>query len=193
MTVIGLTGPTGAGKSVIARRFEQAGAFIIDADKLAREVTEKGHPCLLALAAYFGNDILNDDGTLDRAALAYKAFATSETRQALNDITHPQIIARSEELLSACTAPVAVIDAPLLFESGMDRLCDRTIAVIAPLAVRKARIMARDGITGDQADRRIAAQKTDDYYVSRATDCLVNDRDADHTAALADRIIKEVM
>lgn len=193
MTVIGLTGPTGAGKSVIAARFEQAGAFIIDADKLAREVTEKGHPCLLALADYFGEDILHEDGTLNRAALAQKAFATPKTRQALNDITHPRIIARSEELLRACTAPVAVIDAPLLFESGMERLCDRTIAVIAPLAVRKARIMARDGITSEQADHRIAAQKTDDYYRSRATDCLVNDRDVAHMTELADRIIKEVM
>ncbi len=193
MTVIGLTGPTGSGKSTVARRFEQAGAFIIDADKLAREITQKGHPCLLELAARFGDDILCEDGSLDRAALAAKAFATPQTRQALNDITHPRVIARSEELLAACKAPVAVIDAPLLFESGMERLCDSTVAVIAPLAVRKARIMARDGLTSDAADQRIAAQKPDDYYRDRATYCLVNDRDPAHMEALCDTLIKEVM
>jgi len=193
MIVVGLTGPTGSGKSTFAHRFEQAGAFVIDADKLAREVTEKGHPCLLALADRFGKDILREDGTLDRAALAAKAFATPETRQALNDITHPRIIARSEELLAACTAPVAVIDAPLLFESGMDRLCDCTVAVIAPLDIRKARIMARDNLTSERADQRIAAQKPDDYYRDRATYCLVNDRDLAHMELLCDAVIREVM
>ncbi len=193
MTVIGLTGPTGSGKSAVARRFEQAGAFIIDADKLAREVTEKGHPCLSELAARFGDDILDKDGALIRRVLAAKAFATPETRQALNDITHPRIIARSEELLAACKAPVAVIDAPLLFESGMERLCDSTVAVIAPLEIRKARIMARDSLTSEAADQRIAAQKNDDYYRDRATFCLVNDRDLAHLEALCDTLIKEVM
>ncbi len=192
MTVIGLTGPTGAGKSTVAAHWQRRGALIIDADVLAREVTAPGHPCLQALAKRFGDDILKD-GILNRRLLAARAFATPETTQALNDITHPPVIARTEELLRSCTAPVAVIDAPLLFESGMDRLCDITVAVTAPTAVRRARIMARDGISQAQADQRIAAQHDEAYFRERATICVDNGGDEAATLAAVDALLKGVV
>lgn len=175
MRVIGLTGPTGAGKSTVAAAFAKAGALIVDADRLAREVVEKGHPCLLALASHFGNDILNADGTLCRPALAAKAFACAEETQRLNDITHPFIIARSRDILQSSNAPLAVIDAPLLFESGMDGMCDQTVAVLAPDDTRLARIMERDGIDADKARQRMNAQPHEEFYRERATHILRNE------------------
>lgn len=177
MTVIGLTGPTGAGKSVVADIFRENGALIVDTDRIARGIVEPDSPCLAALSDAFGEDILRADGSLDRAALAKKAFASKDSQQLLNSITHPAIIARSREMLGKSDAALAVIDAPLLFESGMDALCDVTIAVLAPKETRLHRIMARDGIDKDRALERINIQPDDEFYRSRATHTLINDGD----------------
>ena len=185
MKVIGLTGPTGAGKGEVGRMLAQKGALIIDTDRIAREVVAPGQPCLAELAAAFGEDILQKDGTLDRAALAGKAFAFPETAAMLNRITHPHIIARSLDILKSGTAAVGVIDAPLLFESGMDSLCDTTVAVLAPAVMRKRRIMARDGIDETRALERMNAQPDEEFYRTRAAHILVNDGD---TAALHDAV-----
>lgn len=177
MKILGLTGPTGAGKGAVGALLAARGAYIIDTDRLAREAVAKGEPCLTALAARFGEDILRKDGSLDRAALAAKAFADPAEKAALEAITHPAIIARSQELLAACDAPLAVIDAPLLFESGMDAICHVTLAVLAPADVRLARICARDGIDETAALRRMNAQPDDAFYRDRATHILINDGD----------------
>ena len=177
MRIVGLTGPTGAGKGVVGALLAARGAFIIDTDRLAREVVAKGEPCLAALAAHFGQDILLDDGSLDRAALAAKAFADPHEKAALEAITHPAIIARSQDLLRDCHAPLAVIDAPLLFESGMDAICHTTLAVLAPAEVRLARIRTRDGIDETAALRRMNAQPDDAFYRERADHILNNDGD----------------
>lgn len=177
MRILGLTGPTGAGKGAVGALLAARGAYIIDTDRLAREAVAKGEPCLTALAARFGEDILLADGSLDRAALAAKAFADPAEKAALEAITHPAIIARSQQLLSACHAPLAVIDAPLLFESGMDAICHVTLAVLAPADVRLARIRARDGIDDAAALRRMNAQPDDAFYRTRADHILINDGD----------------
>ncbi len=174
--VVGLTGPTGAGKSVVARILEENGIPVVDADRLAREVVQPGSPCLAALAQAFGPAILRPDGSLDRGALAARAFASPEAAAKLNAITHPAIIARSLELLrgyaeKGCRA--AAVDAPLLYESGMDAICAQVAVITAPAAVRRARIMARDGITADQAARRMAAQPDDAFYRARRPDWFI--------------------
>lgn len=192
MTVIGLTGPTGAGKGEVGRVLASRGAMVIDTDRLAREVVAKGEPTLDALVKAFGRDILLPDGTLDRAALAAKAFADREAHARLNAITHPAIIARSRDLLIACKAPVAVIDAPLLFEAGMDALCDITLAVLACADVRKARIMARDGIDDARAAARMRAQPDDAFYRERADYTLYNDGDRAALIAQIDHFILNV-
>lgn len=177
MTVIGLTGPTGAGKGEVGRILAQKGALIVDTDRLAREVVKPGEACLLELVSAFGGDILNEDGTLNRAALAKKAFASREAGAMLNRITHPHIIARSLDILKNSTAAFGVIDAPLLFESGMDSLCDTTLAVLAPFDVRLLRIMVRDGIDEARARERMNAQPEDRFYHERAAHILINDGD----------------
>ena len=190
MTVLGLTGPTGAGKGVVGELLAARGACIIDTDRLAREVVQAGSPCLSQLCDRFGQDILRADGSLDRAALAKKAFADPAEKAALEAITHPAIIARSKEILASADAPVAVIDAPLLFESGMDALCDATLAVTAPAAVRMARIMRRDGIDEAAARLRMNAQPDEQFYRSRATHTLENDGDLQALAAQLETLIQ---
>lgn len=168
--VIGLTGPTGAGKSTVAAAFAGLGCAVVDADALAREAA--GEPaCLSALAEAFGRDVLRADGTLDRRKLAGRAFSNPEQTALLNRITHPFIfrhaLRRIAELKKSDAAAV-VIDAALLFESGADSLCDTTVAVAAPDDTRLRRIMARDGIPKELAAARMGAQNPNEYYESRA-------------------------
>lgn len=168
--VIGLTGPTGAGKSTVAAAFRKLGCAVIDADALAREAVSDPE-CLAALAAAFGGDIVAPDGSLDRRRLAGRAFSGPEQTQRLNRITHPVILKRAlrriAELKQSAAAAV-VLDAALLFESGADSLCDTTVAVTAPPASRLRRIMARDGIPEELAKARMSAQNLNEYYESRA-------------------------
>lgn len=178
LLVIGLTGPTGAGKSELTTILREEQIPVVDTDRLAREVVEPGGACLAGLVAAFSPAILLPDGSLDRKALAARAFASSETAQQLSALTHPYIIARTKVILKELAAagePLAVVDAPLLFESGMDALCDHTIAVTAPAARRLARICGRDGITEEQARRRMAAQQSDAFYAEQADEVLPND------------------
>ena len=186
--VVGLTGPTGAGKSEVARVLAEHGIPVLDADAMAREVVQPGSPCLAALAEEFSDDILHPDGSLNRRQLAKRAFATPEDTLRLNAITHPPIIALTEKRLRQLEQerePVAAIDAPLLFESGMDAICDVTVAVLAPLSQRLARICARDGLTEQQAHARVAVQPEDAYYTQRATYVLHNEQDAAQLRSLA--------
>lgn len=123
--ILGLTGPSGAGKSEVARLLAEKGIPLVDADALVREVQKPGSPCLKALADVFSSAILRPDGSLDRGKLAELAFGSPEQTQRLNRIVHPAVIALSEERLRQAAdagARAAVLDAPLLFESGMDRL-----------------------------------------------------------------------
>ena len=146
--VLGLTGPTGAGKSAVAGMLAAAGLPVLDADKIAREVVEPGSPCLAALARAFSPDILRPDGTLDRKRLAALAFQDDASAKKLSAVTHPAIIARSLARLQeweAAGCRAAVVDAPLLYESGMDAICGLVAAVIAPEDLRLKRVLARDG------------------------------------------------
>lgn len=181
--VIGLTGPTGAGKSTVADEWRRAGVPIIDADSAARRVTEKGAPCLTELARVFSSAILNEDGTLNRKELARRAFADAESTAALNRITHPAIIAEMQTALERAADDghaLAVLDAPLLYEAGADALCDGIVAVMAPADVRLARIMARDNIDEPTARQRMNAQKSDDFYCRDGVTVIANE--ADETA-----------
>lgn len=178
LLVVGLTGPTGAGKSELTAILRERRIPVVDTDQLAREVVEPGQPCLEALVEAFSSAILLPDGRLDRKTLAARAFATPETTKLLNDRTHPYIIDRTRVILKELAAAgerLAVVDAPLLFESGMDALCDRTVAVTAPAERRRARILQRDGLSVEQAERRMAAQQPEAFYTSRADEVLCND------------------
>lgn len=195
MIKIGLTGPTGAGKSTVAAHFAAAGLPIVDADALARQVTAHGSPTLTVLAETFGADILLADGTLDRKALAARAFAGPQQTEKLNAVTHPAILQLMQAQLDALEAAgekAAVIDAPLLFEAGLDRICDLTVAVLASKERRRARIMARDGMDGTAADSRMAAQPDERFYLERAGNILYNDDDEQNLRKQTAVLLREI-
>ncbi|MCM1365256.1 MAG: dephospho-CoA kinase [Faecalibacterium sp.] len=170
MKVYGLTGKSGAGKSTAAKILAENGFYIIDGDKIAHQITEKGSPILPVLAKRFGEDILTE-GILDRKKLAARAFSDEQSTNALNTITHPEIdrifkeeIAKAERLgFEFC-----VIDAAALLESPSRTLCEKIIVVTAPEQIRLERILRRDGISSEQALTRINAQKKDEYYIENA-------------------------
>ncbi len=193
--VIGLTGPTGAGKSTAADTWRQLGVPVIDTDHLAREVVKPGTPCLAELCNVFSDAILNSDGTLNRAELAKRAFATPEDSARLNAITHPAIINLAKEQLDEAADqgyPLAVVDAPLLFEAGMDTICHHIVAVTAPREARLARIMARDGLDEAAALRRMAAQHDDAFYSRPGVTVLNNDDSPEQLRKLAATLLDEL-
>lgn len=191
MIKLGLTGPTGAGKSTVARLLEQNGIPLVDADAIARTVTEKGSPVLSALADTFGKDILFPDGSLDRRALAAVAFSSKENTEKLNAVTHPAILARIRRALADATGDAVVLDAPLLFETGLDALCDHTVAIVADEAVRLARITARDGISEEAAKKRMAVQPDTAFYAAHADILLYNNGDRS-PAMLASDLLAQI-
>lgn len=178
--VIGLTGPTGAGKGAVAETWQNLGAYVIDTDQLARRVVEPGTACLQLLVETFSPAILQADGTLNRAELANRAFATAETAEWLNSITHPAILELTKAMLTEAAEngySAAVVDAPLLFEAGFDALCDAVATVIAPNELRLERIIQRDGISAEAASSRMSAQQEDGFYTRAGVAVLHNDGD----------------
>jgi dephospho-CoA kinase len=163
MLRIGLTGGIGAGKSAVSSTFAKCGAVIVDGDVIAREVVEPGTEGLNALVEAFGEDILLPDGSLDRPALAAKAFRDDEARQKLNGIVHPLVGKRRSEIIASVPEDSVVVeDIPLLVESGMAPLFPLVVVVHADVEVRVRRLVDQRGMPEDDARARIAAQADDE-------------------------------
>lgn len=178
--VIGLTGQTGAGKSSVSKIIRSQGVSVIDCDVLAREVVANEKGCLADLALEFSILILNMDGTLNRKKLAEIVFGDPKKLERLNALIFPYIrdyLKERVERLEAQGEQLVVLDAPTLFESGIDADCDSVISVIAPEAQRLNRIVVRDHLTDEEARRRILAQHNDAFYTSRSQIVIVNDKD----------------
>ena len=169
--VLGLTGPTGAGKGVFSECAAGFGFNVIDCDLVARKAVKKGMPALEALKRVFGDGILKENGELDRKKLAAVAFSNSEKTELLNKTVLPFI---KELVLAQIKGDLVLLDAPTLFESGINSICNSTVAVLAPRDLRKARITARDGIDNSAADMRMSAGKPDDFYYKNADIVLEN-------------------
>ncbi len=172
--VIGLTGPTGSGKSSAAKLCEKYGIKLVDCDKVARKATEKGSGALKTLCEVFGTDILNGDGSLNRKALAAKAFSTKENTELLNKTIFPFI---KELVLSEIDSDRVLLDAPTLFESGINTICFKTVAVLADEGVRLKRIIKRDNLTEDEAKLRMSVGKSDNFYKENADYIIYNNSD----------------
>lgn len=175
MFVIGLTGPTGAGKSTVSRALAGHGWYVADGDAYARLVTAAGSPVLSALTRAFGDDLLLPSGALDRRLLAARAFSSPDATALLNEITHPAITARifgDLEKAGQDGFDTAVIDAAALIESGIAERCDLVAVVTAPPDIRLERILARDVLTREEALRRMEAQKNEAYY-ERFADSII--------------------
>ena len=159
--ILGLTGPTGSGKSSASAIGALLGIKVVNCDMLSRKATEKGSEGLKALVTAFGKDILNADGTLNRKTLAQKGFANEENTELLNKTILPFIV---ELVYEQIGKENVILDAPTLFESGIDKICTKTVAVLADEKIRLNRIIKRDSISEREAKLRMSAGKPDDFY-----------------------------
>jgi dephospho-CoA kinase len=183
--IIGLSGGIGSGKSAVSRCFERLGVPVIDADQVAREVVEPGQPALAEIATAFGADLIQADGSLDRARLRERVFADPDARRHLEGILHPRIRARMREQLAALPAdtPYAVFVIPLLFETGQQDTVDRVLVVEAAEAVRIARVTGRDGVAEGHVRRILAAQCSAEDRAAGADDLISNEGSESELAA----------
>ena len=169
--VVGLTGQTGAGKSTVSKVFAANGFAVIDADQVARKIVEKGTKCLDEISDLFGQIVINEDGTLNRKGLAGIVFSDKSKLEALNTITYPYItgeILRQIRVHSLKGEKLILLDAPTLFESRADDFCEIIISVLADADIREKRIISRDGLTIEQAKRRMNSQLDEEFFRSHS-------------------------
>jgi dephospho-CoA kinase len=187
--VIGITGPIGCGKSTVARWLAEAGATVVDADVVAREVVEPGEPALERVLERFGPDVAQRDGRLDRAALGRIVFADARALRDLEAIVHPAVrprILRAVDEARASSAPAVVVEAIKLVEGGLAELCDEVWLVTCDPATQRARLEGR-GLEPAEAGRRIEAQGAVRERLGTAATRVVDtsgDRTATRTRAL---------
>ena len=163
MLRIGLSGGIGAGKSTVSSTFSDLGGIVVDGDVIAREVVEPGTEGLSKLVDAFGKDILHEDGSLNRPALAAVAFSDDEKRKTLNGIVHPLVAHRRSELIAASAEDAVIIeDIPLLVESGMAPMFPLVVIVHADIETRISRLVSHRGFSEEDARARIAAQATEE-------------------------------
>lgn len=186
---IALTGGIASGKSFVADEFAARGASIIDSDVLAREVVEPGTAGLARIVERFGHDMLDGEGTLDRARLGELVFSNEEARQQLNSIVHPLVRERAASLEAAAPEGTVVIHViPLLVETGLDRGFDRIIVVDVPVQVQLDRLRRRNGLSVGEAQARISAQATREERAAVASYFIDNSGERHETAAQVDRV-----
>ncbi|NGO88071.1 MAG: dephospho-CoA kinase [Halomonas sp.] len=180
--IIGLTGGIGSGKSTVARAFGELEVGWVDADDIAREVVMPGEPALAAIAQRFGQQILDADGGLNRAALRQIVFSDPEQRRWLESETHPRIRERLQLRLKelALNSPYVLLVSPLLFESGQDALAQRTLVVDVPEELQLSRTLARDGVSEAQVRAILAAQLSRQERLGRAHDVIDNSGSLEH-------------
>jgi len=185
MTVLGLTGSFGSGKSVVARMFAALGAVIIDADEIAKEVVKPGTPAFQEIVQAFGREVVDEQGALDRKRLAAMVFQDAAKREMLNRIVHPRVRKRELELLSQYKDnPLVVLSVPLLFENNMEHLVDKVVVVVVNEAERMRRLTEQqDGLTPDEIQRRLQAQMPQEEKRKRANSVIDNSGNLEETQA----------
>ena len=173
MTVIGITGPTGSGKTTALAALERLGFQVVDCDALYYQLLARDQDLRRGIENAFGQVFL-PDGQLDRRTLGDMVFGSPAALDTLNALVYPAVSAAVRQKIKNCKKKGLVIDAINLIESGLGDLCDWTVALTAPPDIRMKRIMARDGISEERARARIAAQKPDKFYRRSCTFLLEN-------------------
>lgn len=169
--ILGITGSIASGKSLVAQAFAKRGAALVSADQLAREIVSPEYGVLPQLVERFGRDILTDAGSLNREKLARIVFGDEQARDDLNRITHPEIgrlASKRLQSLAVTEVPLVVYEAPLLFEAGAESRVDLVLVVKIDPDVQLRRLMAREGLSDEDAQKRVAAQMAQEEKLARA-------------------------
>ena len=178
MKVIGLTGGIGSGKSTVSAYLKEQGYLILDADQIAHDITKKGSPVLQKIADAFGADMLDAEGTLQRKKLAAVAFSTPENKALLESMTTAEVVRLISETVAQLRKTkdydIIFIDAPLLFEAGVDRLTDLVWMVSADEEIRIERVMNRDQLSRTDVLQRIANQMSNEEKIRRSQEIIDN-------------------
>lgn len=198
MKVIGLCGGSGSGKGALCELFRQKNIPTIDTDMVYRELTNRPGECLSALENAFGREIITSDCRLDRRKLSEIVFSGEgcEARlERLNSIAHKFILGEVRRRLAEYSRLgyiAAVVDAPVLYESGFDKECDTVVCVVADYKTRISRIMSRDNIDESAARMRIASQISDDELISKVDYVIENNGDIDELEKKLDSLLKQI-
>ena len=190
--VIGLTGMSGAGKSTACNAFAAEGFAVIDCDRICRDIVEKGKPCLHEIAEVFGSSVLNKDGSLDRAETGRIIFSDEGKRKLLNGIMYPYVSYIVISAIIGMDKGFAVLDAPTLFESGIDSICDSILSIVAEKDVLIWRIENRDHISREQAENRLASQHDVRYFSERSDHLIENNGSTDEFLSEIMKTIKKL-
>jgi dephospho-CoA kinase len=188
MLVIGLTGGIGSGKSTVAQLFAKHGAAIIDADAIARDLTQPHCPAYAAIVAHFGKNIAAEDGTLDRKKLRNTIFQNPSQRDWLEKLLHPLILQTIEQKITTLTTPYCICIVPLLFETGPFPFIQRTLVIDAPEVSQIDRVMARDHLTRAEVAAIIQTQITREVRLAKADDVISNEGNENALASQVEKL-----
>jgi dephospho-CoA kinase len=195
MLIVGLTGGIASGKSTVDRMFEDAGIPVICSDELAHQVVEPGSPALEQIREVFGEDVLNEDGSLDRAAMGTVVFHDEIKRKALESIIHPRVAEERDKLVRHFEGQgyeIMVVDVPLMYEAGWDKDSDHIIVVYTPRSVQLQRLMERDSMSREDAYSRIEAQASMEEKRKKADFLIENTGDPAYTRAQVADLIQHL-
>ncbi len=197
MKIIGLTGGIASGKSTVSRAMRDLGAIVIDADEVAHTIMEPGKPAWEDIIEHFGSGVLNTDQTIDREKLGAIVFNNPERLQALNQITHPRVAEQFKQMITTLRVEksdaVLFMEVPLLYETHLERICDEVWVVWVDEETQIQRLMKRDGLSREDALKRIDAQMALDEKARRAEFVIDNRFSIEETIASATRYYNNIL
>lgn len=194
MKVIGITGNSGAGKTTVCDIMkENYEVNIIDADKVAKEMSKKDTAYLKAIEEAFGPEIIKEDGNLNRKLLAKKIYENHDDRNKLNSITFVYVVDEIKNILKQNEGKINVVDAPLLFESNLEALCDKVITVVASQELKIKRICERDGLDIEVAKSRLKIQNNEEFYMNKSDFVIRNNGSRDDLENQIKNIMNEIL
>ena len=192
MIIIGITGGSGCGKTTVSDLIRKSGTEVIDTDIVARMIVEPGKPALDEIRKSFGAEYIKENGELDRKKTAELVFSDKDKLTELNRITHKYITQYINEYIDNYRGNIIGIDGAVLIESGIDKMCDYIISVLADKSVRIERITARDGITREEAEKRINSQKNNEFYIENSDYIVYNNNSTESLSKRVNEILSQI-